>query len=43
MADTVYTEDLTFFAITPAQAESLLDILEQAAVDTNFYVNTKKT
>ena len=39
MTDTDYADDLALLANIPAQAESLLHSLEQAAESINLYVN----
>ena len=41
--DADYTDDLTRLTNTPAQAESLLHSLEQAAKDIGLYMNSDKT
>ena len=43
MTDTNYADDLALFVNTPAQAESRLHNLEQAAGGIGFYVNANKT
>ena len=40
--DADYTDDLAFLENTPSQAESQLDILEQAARGIGLYVNSNK-
>ena len=40
--DTDYADDIALLANTPAQAETLLHSLEQAAVGIGLYVNTNK-
>ena len=39
ITDADYADDITLLANTPAQAESLLDSLEQAAGDIGLHVN----
>ena len=43
ITDTDYADDIALLASTPAQAESLLHILEQSARDTGLHVNASKT
>ena len=43
MTDAEYPDDPALLAITPAQTESLLHHLEQAARDTDLDVNANKT
>ena len=43
MIDADYTDYLALPTYTPAQAESLLHSLEQAAGNIGFYMNTNKT
>ena len=43
MANTDYTDNLALLTGTPAQAESLLHSLEQAAGGINLDMNTNKT
>ena len=42
MIDTHYADDLTLQTNTPAQAESLLNSLEQEAESFGFYENTNE-
>ena len=41
--DANYTDDLVFFANTPAQAKSMLHSLEQTASGIGLHVNSDKT
>ena len=43
MTDADYTDDIALHAITPAQAESLLNSLKQAAVGFGLDINANKT
>ena len=43
MTDADYADDLALFAITPAQAKSLLHFLKQAAGGIDHLVNGNKT